>query len=233
MNRLLSSLRWETVIQLRQGIYYAALFVVIVWGAILYQIPAAGIEPILISVLFLDLSIFGFFFMAGLYYLEKGDRVLEGLVVTPLRVWEYLTVKVVTLSLLSIVVGAMVTVIVYGLALNWLWYVVGVGMMSVPLSLFGFAIATRYDGISEFLVPSIFFLGLMQIPLLGYFGIWDNPVLYLIPSQPGMILLAAAFEPIPAWEIGYAVVYALVLIVVSYRWASRMFENTVARRAGG
>jgi fluoroquinolone transport system permease protein len=233
MNRLLSSLKWETRIQWRQGIYYAAAFVALVWTALLYQIPDEGIEPLLISVLFLDLSVFGFFFMAALFYLEKADRVLEGLVVTPLRVSEYLITKITTLTLVSIVVGAVVTLMTYGTALNWGWYVIAVAAMSVPLTLFGFVIAARYSGINEFLVPAVFYLFIMQIPLVGYFDLWHNPLLYVIPSTPGLVLLEAAFDMVPLWEIGYALVYLLALTVASSWWAIRTFENTIARKIGG
>jgi fluoroquinolone transport system permease protein len=233
MNRLLSSLRWESTIQWRQGIYYAAAFITLVWTAVLYPVPDAGIVPVLVMALFLDLAVFGFLFMAALYYLEKGDRVLEGLVVTPLRVWEYLTAKVALLTLVAIVVGAVVTVAAYGVGLNWGWYVISVVAMSVPLTLFGFAIAARYTGINEFLLPAIFFLFIMQLPMIGYFDLWNHWLLYLIPSMPGLVLLEAAFESVPLWEIGYALIYLVALTLASYWWASRTFENAIARKVGG
>jgi fluoroquinolone transport system permease protein len=233
MNRFLVSLRWETLIQWRQGIYYAAGFITIMWIALLFQIPEAGIQPVLISVLFLDLAIFGYFFMAALYYLEKGDRVIEGLVVTPLRVGEYLAIKVTILTLISVVVGALVTLVVYGTAINWFWYVVAVVVMSAPISLTGFVIAARYTGINEFLVPSIFLLGVLQIPLLGYFGIWNSWLLYIIPSMPGLLLLEATFTQISTGELAYALIYALFFTIGSYWWAKRVFENAIARKVGG
>ncbi len=232
MNRLLSAVRWEVLVQFRQNIFYAAIFVAALWSAVLFQVPDTGIVPVLVSVLFLDLSIFGFFFMAALYYLEKGDRVLEGLVVTPLRVVEYLTAKIATLSALSVVVGAVVILLVYGLSIQWGWYVLAVVGMSVPISLLGFVLAARYNGINEFLVPGVFFLALMQIPLLGYLGIWENLLLYLIPSQPGMILLKAAFVGAPLWEIGYALLYLAALIFVGWRWAEQTFVRVIARQVG-
>ena len=232
MNRLLSAMRWEVLIQFRQNIFYAAIFVAVLWSAVLFQIPDAGIVPVLVSVLFLDLSIFVFFLMAALYYLEKGDRVLEGLVVTPLRVVEYLTAKIATLTALSVVVGAVVTLAVYGVSINWGWYVLAVVGMSVPISLLGFVLAARYNGINEFLVPGVFFLVVMQLPLLGYLGIWDNPLLYLIPSQPGMILLKAAFTGAALWEIGYALLYLVALVLVGWRWAEQTFVRVIARQVG-
>ena len=185
MTRLLALLRWETTIQFRLGIFYAAAFIAAVWILMLYWIPDAGIEPVLVSVLFIDLGVFGFLFMPGLYYLEKGERVLEGLVVTPLRSWEYLSVKIVVLSVAASAVGAVVTLFVYGTALNWLWFLIGMLAMSYPLSLLGFVIAARFNGINEYLLPGAFFLAVMQIPLLTYFGIVPGPFLYILPSGPG------------------------------------------------
>ncbi len=233
MNRLISSLRWESQIQFRQGIYYAAAFIAVMWSAILFNLPNAAIEPILVSVLFLDLSVFGFFFMAGLYYLEKGDRVLEGLVVTPLRIWEYLTAKIATLTAVSVIVGAVVTLITYGVDVNWFWFVIAVVGMSAPLTLFGFVIAARYNGINEYLLPAVIYLTVMQIPLVGYFDLWDHWLLYLIPSTPGLVLLEAAFGTVPLWEIGYALIYVAVLTAVSYVWARQTFVNVIARKVGG
>ncbi len=39
MRRVLSTLSWELRIQARQGIYLAAAFIVIVWAAMLAQLP--------------------------------------------------------------------------------------------------------------------------------------------------------------------------------------------------
>lgn len=232
MNRLWTGLRWETTIQFRQGIYYAAAFVAFVWSALLYGVPDAGIEPLLVSVLFIDLAVFGFFFMAAIYYLEKGDRVIEGLVVTPLRTWEYLMAKIITLTITSIVVGAIVTLVVYGVVLNWFWYVVAVVVMSLPVTLLGFVIAARYNGINEFLIPGSFYLAILQIPLLAYFGVVDTPLLYLLPSGPGLIFLEMAFGSVPAWLAVFALAYTVVLTVASFRWARRTFDQVVAQQIG-
>ncbi len=232
MNRLLMLLRWETTVQFRQGIFYAAAFVAAVWVLMLYWVPDAGIEPLLVSILFIDLGVFGFFFMPGLYYLEKNERVLEGLVVTPLRSWEYLIAKAVVLSVAAFAVGVAVTLLVYGAALNWLWFVIAMLAMSYPLSLLGFVIAARYNGISEYLVPGAFFLAIMQIPLLTYFDVVPGPLLYLLPSGPGMILLTASFGDAPLWQLIFALLYAALLCVAGTRWAQKALQQVVARQVG-
>lgn len=233
MSRLLTLLRWETTIQFRLGIFYAAAAVTAMWALILIWLPEAAVEPLLVSIHFIDLGVFGFFFMPGIYYLEKGDRVLEGLVVTPLRTWEYLSVKVVVLSLAAFAVGAAVTLVVYGTALNWLWFTIGILAMSYPISLLGFIIAARFNGISEYLVPGALMLAVLQLPLLTYFEIVPAPFLYILPSGPGMIFLTAAFGSIPLWLLIFALLYTGLLCVAGTRLAQRTLQQVIARQVGG
>jgi len=225
-------LRWETIVQFRQGIFYAAVFVAAVWVLMLYWIPDAGIEPLLVSILFIDLGVFGFFFMPGLYYLEKNERVLEGLVVTPLRPWEYLIAKAAVLSAAAFAVGAAVTLLVYGAELNWLWFVLSMLAMSYPLSLLGFVIAARFNAICAYLLPASFFLAVLRTPLLTYFDIGPGPLLYLRPSGPGMILLTASFGHAPLWQLIFALLYSALLCIAATRWAQNALQQVVARQVG-
>lgn len=233
MSHLLALLRWETTIQLRLGIFYAAAAVATMWALMLYWVPDAAVEPVLVSIHFIDVGVFGFFFMPGIYYLEKGERVLEGLVVTPLRGWEYLSVKVVVLSVAAFAVAAAVTLIVYGAALNWLWFSIGLLAMSYPISLLGFVIAARFNGISEYLVPGSLFLAVLQLPLLTYFGIVPAPLLYILPSGPGMIFLTAAFADVPLWQLIFALLYTGVLCIAGTRLAQQTLQQVIARQVGG
>ena len=156
--RLLSTLRWEITVQFRQGFYYAALFVIVVWTLLLSQLPTAGSRLLVPIVLFMDVSVFGFYFMAGMLYLEMGDGVLDALVVTPLRKLEYLVVKIVALTLLAVVVSIGVAAIVAWITgvvdINWPLLLLGVIANSWLLTLLGFTVAVRYDNISDFFLMS-------------------------------------------------------------------------------
>ena len=85
MSRLISTVRWDLRIQFRQGLYYAALFVIALWALVLSQLSETLVTLFLPYIIFFDLSVFGFYFMAGILFLEKGEGVLQALVVTPLR----------------------------------------------------------------------------------------------------------------------------------------------------
>ena len=236
MNRLGSTLRWEFVLQFRQGFFYAALFVIAMWSITLSQLPTVAAGWLLPFVLFIDVSIFGFFFMGGMLYLEKDDGVLEALVATPLRTNDYLLTKVISLTLLSIVVSAAImaiaTFLIGGLPVNWLMLLLGVTLNSWFLTMAGFILAVRFDSISDYILASVLFMIPFQIPLLDFFGVWENPLIYLIPTQPTMLLIEASLRSIPTWQVWYALGYLAIAIPLVMVWARRAFEQFVVKSAG-
>lgn len=236
INRLVSTLRWEFMLQFRQGLIYAALFVTAIWSILLSQLPSVAAGWLLPFVLFVDVSIFGFFFMAGMLYLEKDDGVLEALVTTPLRTRDYLLAKIISLTLLSVAVSAVIvaiaTFVVGALPVNWLMLVLGVALNSWFLTMAGFVLAVRFDSISDFILAALVVFIPFQIPLLDFFGIWESPLVYLVPTQPTMLLIEAALRPIPVWQVLYALGYLAVAIPLVMWWAGRAFERFVVKSAG-
>jgi fluoroquinolone transport system permease protein len=230
MSRLWSTVRWEIRGQFRQGIYYAALYVAVVWIVALWLLPPAATDWLLPFAIFMDLSVFGVYFMAALLFLEKGERVLEALVVTPLRRHEYLGAKLLSLTLLALL-GTLAVVAIHAASVaNWLWLLVGVLLNSWILVLIGFSLAVRFNSISDFLIPSMLLLFPTQLPLLGYFGVWESWLLYLIPTQPAMLLIEAAFRPLAMWQLLYAFLYGALAGVVSSWVALRSFDEFIVRR---
>jgi fluoroquinolone transport system permease protein len=65
---------------------------------------------------------------------------------------------------------------------------------------------------------------------LGYFGVWESWLLYLIPTQPAMLLIEAAFRPLAMWQLLYAFLYGALAGVVSSWVALRSFDEFVVRR---
>jgi fluoroquinolone transport system permease protein len=232
MRRFWPALRWDWQLQWRHGLFYAAGFIVALWGLLLTQMPVVAINYVLAPVVYIDLSIFGFFFMAGLLYLEKGEGVLEALVITPLRSREYLAAKLVSLTVLGLLVSICATLLARGLAINWPVLLLAVTLNSLFFILMGFIIAVRYDAINEFFLPSIWLLGAAQAPFVDFYGVWTGWPLYFLPFQAAFLLVRGAFEPLTLWQWIYAVGYMVAVVAVSWWWAEREFERFVVRRAG-
>src|SRR5574337_1623378 len=85
MTRLASALRLELTLQVRQKFLHAAVFSGLIWLAVLLPM-AQTLRPVAEPyVLFGDVSVIGFFFVAGTVFFEKQERTLGAVIATPLR----------------------------------------------------------------------------------------------------------------------------------------------------
>jgi fluoroquinolone transport system permease protein len=233
MNRFSSVLKWDAVLQWRAGFYYMGFFVTIAWIALLSGVPHDSLKVLLPPFMLLSLNITTYYFIAGLVLFEKGEGILNGLVVTPLQEREYLLSKTVTLTALAVVESVLIILFSYGVEFSVIPLISGMISMSVIYALIGFVMVARYDSINQYLLPSSLFVGFLQAPWLFYFGIIENPLFYLFPTQGPLLLLKWGFEPITQWDAIYAVGYSLVWIAISYYLARKAFFRFVVKPQGG
>lgn len=235
MKRLVSAVRLDLRLQLRYGFYYAAAFSALVWIGVLLWIPERFIDAAEPYVLFGDLAIVGFFFVAGAVFFEKGERTLFALLATPLRFGEYLASKLATLTALAVAVSLVVVVATHGLRFGWVLVVLGVVLCSLVMLLAGFVSATPFSSLSEWLIPSTAVIAVLNLPLIHYSGLWESPIFYLIPTQGSLLLFGAAFGQVSleAWQLLYAVLYQVLWVAVLGILARRAFYRYVVAGEGG
>lgn len=233
MNRGISALRLDMRLQRRYGFYYAAIFITLVWIVVLRSLPKSIIEQALVLVIFTDLGVIGFFFIAGQIIFEKSERTIYALVSTPLRFIEYLMGKIISLTFLALVVSFIVVGATYGISINAISFVIGIVLMSIIMLLVGVIAVAPYKSISSFILPSQLYIMVVSIPLLNYFNIFQSVLFYLIPTQGSLILLKAAFLPIESWQLLYAIVYQLIWIVILKYIADKRFQKYIVAQRGG
>ena len=235
MSRLLPTMRLDMLAQKRYGFYYAATFVTLVWVALLYPLPDEILDLAMPFVVFTDLAVVGYYFVAGMVLFEKGENTLSALVTTPLRFQEYLASKLATLTGLAIAMSLVVVLAGYGLSFNLALLLAGVILTSLVSLLAGFTTVSPFDSISSYLVPSSLVLTVLGLPIFCFFGFLVHPLFYLLPTQGPMLLLGGAFDPglLDAWQVAYAVVYPLLWISGLFLLAQRAFDRYVVARRGG
>src|SRR5258705_5397588 len=101
-----------------------------------------------------NLLIGTFSFIGGLVLLERGEGTLTAQVVTPLRIGEYLTAKVVTLTALALAETLVVVLVIAGWRFNALLLIAGAALAAALYCLAGFIAVARYTAINEYLLPS-------------------------------------------------------------------------------
>lgn len=226
MKRIRTMMRTDVLLQARYKFFHAALFVAAVWIVLLLPLREPWLEWVLPFVLYVDVAIIGFYLLAGMVLYEKSEMTLRAMVVSPLRSEEYLGSKVATFALLSVIVSVVVALPLYPVtSIRWGLLLAGSFFTAVFALLISFIAVARYETISAFIVPSQYYLLPMALPLLGFFGVTEHPVLYLLPTYGGMLLIRGAFDTVAAWEIGYALVYMGLWIGLAGWWAKRTFNR--------
>jgi fluoroquinolone transport system permease protein len=232
MKRLLSTIRCDIRLQFRNGFYYVVGFILAGCALLLTQIPAIDWGRLLPALVLSNLIVATFYFVGGLVQLEKGEGTLEAQVVTPLTPWEYLASKVISLTGLSLVENLIIVGLAYGLGFWVFPMVLGIGLASAIFVLVGFMAIARYDSINEYLFPSVLYTMALVLPLLHYFGIWENWLFYLHPLQAPLILMKAAFLPVEIWQLAYGLLYSVLWIAILFLCSRRSFHNFIVIKAG-
>lgn len=232
MTRLTSTLRWDIQLQFRNGFYYASAFVATFTVLILGLFPNTNWRFILPVILFENLLINTFYFISALVLLEKTEGTLEGLIVSPLRKWEYLASKVISLTVLSILESLIVTLIIFRASLNWPIFIIGVIILCAMFALAGFIFVARYDSINTFLFPSIALTTLLSLPIIDALALWKTPLMLLHPFQAPLLLITAGFQPLPTWQLIYSLLYGTIWIGILYHFSQRAFYRFVILKQG-
>lgn len=233
MSRLLRVMRWDILFQARYGLYLATAVSTGVLLAVVKQAPASVLDLTLPFVVFSDLALVGFYFIAALVLFEKAEGTLTALVVSPLRFSEYLASKLATLTALAVLVSLLVTLVCYGPGFNWPLLIVAVALLSCLGLLVGLIAVAPHDTVSAFVLPAQVYSLIMAVPLLPFFGFFEHPVFYLWPTHGALLLLRAAFVPGQAWQVGYGVVYQLLWLGLLAWIARRRFDRYIVGRQGG
>lgn len=233
MNRYLTALRLETLLQHRQKFLYAGIFSGLIWLAVLLPMPHS-LRPVAEPyVLVGDIAIIGFFFVGGTVFFEKQERTLTAIVATPLRFGEYLAAKLTVLAAISVFVALVVVIVVHGTHFGLVPLLTGVLLGTLLMLLVGFITSLPFESVTDWFMATVIPLALMLIPpVVHYSGLWPNPVLYLVPTQGPLMLLGAAFDQIQltSWQFVYAVLYPLAWITGLCWLAKTMFTRFVVER---
>lgn len=238
MNRFISTLVNDFKLLMRHNLISAAIFITIMWVVMLYLIvlyepmTTAFMIPLL---LFEDTATIGFFFMAGLILFEKDQGVLQGVATTPQKPVEYITSKVLSLSIVSVISGMVYAIA--GAILNriflpnstgipLLWAAIGLLMISVFYCFVGYASVSKFQNVNRYIfVGSLYFM-VLNIPLLHFFGVLKGWWVYLFPTQPYLMLLMTtnSLRPLATWEFVYAIIGGLFWIGVAWFFAHRAYR---------
>jgi fluoroquinolone transport system permease protein len=232
LSRLATAVRGDFLLQWRFGIVAAGIVVLVTACGLLWPLDLSQAGFALPTFVLGNLTVTAFFFVAAMVLFEKDDGTLEAIVVSPLRVGEYLASKVLTLTLLAVIETVLIVAILYPGPLAFGPLISGSVAAAAAYVLFGFIVVARYHSITDLLFPAVFVNALWQIPVLGSLGVFDHAVLYLHPVRAMLVWIEASIRPLSGAEWAYAVGYSAVTLAVLYRFAHQAFGRFVIRARG-
>lgn len=224
-----SSLQTDVLVQFRHGFYAVSGFIVLIFTALLSQLPRSILDlgVVVPSLLAVNFLITTFFFMGALVLLEKSEGTLNGLLITPLRETEYLIAKAISLTCLATLENLLIVLFAFGLHFHVLPLLLGMLALGALYTLLGFAVIARFNSINEYLLPAGLGVTLLVLPLLGITGLWPTPFFYLHPVQPAISLLRTAYTGVPVYEVAYALLGSILWVGISFAWAKQVFRRHI------
>ena len=238
MSNLKNMLKWEFTLLYRYKIIHISIL-----SVVLYFLTTQAIEdmnqPIFHTMLlFFDPAIIGIMFIGALVLFEKSENVLQALVITPMKVDEYILSKITSLTILSVISASIfigLLNIFSGIDFNVLYLAAGIIITSIMLILVGFIFVSRVNSLNEYLLTMIIsFLGLLFPPMLHLSGLYENVMFYLWPTQASFILFTGVFKAasLETWEIAYGIGYQIFWIGLLYFLSKRAFHKHIVLKGG-
>jgi len=238
MSNLKNMLKWEFTLLSRYKIIHISILSVILYFLTTQAIPDMNKPIFHTMLLFFDPAIIGIMFVGALVLFEKSENVLQALIITPMKVDDYILSKITSLTILSIISAAifvsLLNIFSY-IDFNIIFLVLGIILTSILLILLGFIIVSRVNSINEYLLAMIIaFLVLLFPPMLHLSGIYENIIFYLWPTQASFILFTGVFNAssLELWEIVYGSVYQVIWIGLLYFLAKKAFYKHIVLKGG-
>lgn len=241
MTRLLSTMKLDITMQIRNKLYAIGIFVGILSAIALSQLVIPEQLPAVIpTVMMLVIGGSTLLYVAGMIIFEKDEGTINMAIVSPLRSSEYLISKITTLTLLStiestVIVGGTMLLMNFSQAVpipNVLVLYMGIVIIGVMYTLIGIVLIVRFDKITEFLIPMGGVAMILQMSFLYFIGFVESPIFLAIPVSAPTMIMRGAFVGLTTWEWIYGIGYSAVLLIGLSVWAYRAFQNHIVMRVG-
>ncbi len=227
MTRMLNALKADIKFQIKQGFYTVYIFITIMYMIVISQFSIEIKEILVPLVVFSDPSMLGFFFIGAIVMLEKVQGILRYVVVTPLRTREYLTAKVISLTILAVTAGTVITLTTYGGKVNWLMLIGGILLTSVFFTLFGFIAAAGCSSMNQYFIKMVPYILVITLPCFALTGFSYAWVFDIFPSLAGLRLVYGAFHNLPVINaLGYGA-YMILANALMLLYVEKVFEKMV------
>jgi len=208
--------------QYKYGFYFVYLLFTVLYVGLLYAFEESWRQKAALIMVFSDPAAMGLYFMGAIVLLEKSQRVLDSLAVSPVRVYEYVLSKLFSIGVISVLVGLIIGT-AGGAVRNPLLFVIGLFLCSCLFSAAGLIAACNVSTLNQFVLATIPAEILIMLPalawLFGYEKSW-------LPAHPGVSLLRlCAGAPDAVFSLLILLLWTLLFVFLACRSAAKMLKS--------
>ncbi|MDL2276353.1 ABC transporter permease, partial [Breznakia sp. OttesenSCG-928-G09] len=184
--RFIKLLLGDMRFQIKYGFYFLYMVFSVVYIMLLLIFPEAWREKAASMMIYSDPAALGLFFMGAIVLLEKSERVLNALAVSPVTTIEYILSKVLSLAAISMLVSLVLAVVA---GINHIpMLLLSVAFTSGIFTLLGLIIATKINSLNGYLMATVPLEILCFVPPLIYL-FHPVDILRYFPLSSSMVLI--------------------------------------------
>lgn len=148
--RLARLIRGDIHFQWKYGFYFIYFILTLLYVCVIASLSEYWKKDIAAIMIYSDPAAMGLFFMGAIVLLEKSQKVLNAMVVSPVKVSEYILSKTIALIAISTII-ALILGLVSG-SNHLLGIAVGTALTSAIFTMLGIIAATRISNLNQFLI---------------------------------------------------------------------------------
>lgn len=225
MKTFINLLKWDLLLLAKYGILPVAMGIGALYIGLIYLLNVP--TDIVILIIFSDPSMMGFIFIGVMVLFEKQSGTTSALVVTPLQPWQYLLSKSITLTIPAIIISNVIA-FASETSVNYFLLLTTVSLTSILFLLLGFVGAQRVRTFNQYILIIPMFLAPLCIPIVDFFGLWESPLMWIIPTHSSLVLLKGVFYEFRLWEILLSLSILLIYIYFAWVWALKEYSKSMS-----
>ena len=148
--RLGRLIRGDIHFQWKYGFYFIYFILTLLYVCVIASLSEYWKKDIAAIMIYSDPAAMGLFFMGAIVLLEKSQKVLNAMVVSPVKISEYILSKTIALIAISTII-ALILGLVSG-SNHLLAIAVGTALTSAIFTMLGIIAATRISNLNQFLI---------------------------------------------------------------------------------
>lgn len=177
--------------QFKHGFYFAYLFVSILYIILLLNLPRDLREPAVCLLVFTDTGVLGFMFIGAIVLLEKNQNIYQSLAVTPVKISEFITAKLASLTIVAFFASNLITIpVIRRVHPGLIIAAAGVTGANILSTLIGLLITSGVKDLNGYFARSLLLIPVFLIPIMEFFGLAESPLFVLLPANAMLRLIS-------------------------------------------